>query len=77
MKFGHRVGCGQFTSDTEQLLSSEKAGPSFPHPIPDDGLYEPSLRILPARERVRNYSVDTLNRLVPPAMEEYDFHGFR
>ena len=77
LKFGHRVGCGQFTSDTEQLLSSEKAGPSFPHPIPDDGLYEPSLRILPARERVRNYSVETLNRLVPPAMEEYDFHGFR
>ena len=77
LKFGHRVGCGQFTSDTEQLLSCEKAGPSFPSPIPDDGVYEPTLPTLTARERVRNYSIETINRLVPPAQEEYDFHGFR
>ena len=77
LKFGHRVGCGQFTSCIEQLLSCEKAGPSFPFPIEDDNVYEPSLPILSARERVSNYSKDTLDRLVPPKSKQYDFHGFR
>jgi hypothetical protein len=77
LKFGHRVGCGQFTSDTEQLLSCEKAGPSFPFPIDDDGIYKPTLPPIPARERVRNYSVETIDRLVPPPQEQYNFHGFR
>jgi hypothetical protein len=76
LKFGHPVGCGQFTSTTEQLLSCEKAGPSFPFPIPDDGIYGPILPTIPGRKRVRNYSVETIDRLVPPAQEQYDFHGF-
>jgi hypothetical protein len=64
-------------SDTEQLLSCEKAGPSFPFPIADDGVYEPTLPTLTARERVCNYSVETIDCLVPPTQEQYDFHGFR
>ena len=55
----------------------KKAGPSFPDSIPDSGSYEPRLPTLSARERVRNYSVETLDRLVPPPIENYDFHGFR
>jgi hypothetical protein len=76
LKFGHRVGCGQFTSDMEQLLSCEKAGLYFPFPIADDVIYEPSLPKFPARERVCNYSIETIDRLVPPTQEQYDFHGF-
>lgn len=75
LKFGHRVGCGEFTSATEELLSCEKAGPSFPHPIPDDLCYQPEIAVVGARERVRNYSIETLNRLVPRPIVHADVHG--
>jgi hypothetical protein len=73
--FGHRVGWDQFTSDVEALLSKEKAGPSFPNPIPEQILYEAPLPILSARERVCNYSCETLDRLVPPPVVHFDNHG--
>jgi hypothetical protein len=57
-------------------LSCEKAGPSFSFPIADDGVYEPTMPTLTARERVHNYSIETIDRLVPPTQEQYDFHGF-
>lgn len=75
LKFGHRVGCGEFTSPTEELLSCEKGGPSFPHPIPDDLCYQPEIAVVGARERVRNYSIETLNRLVPRPIVHADVHG--
>jgi hypothetical protein len=77
LNFGHRLGCGQFTSDTEELLSREKAGPSFPFPIPEDKLYEAPITRLHARERVRNYSLETLRRLVPTRVVHSDAHGIR
>ena len=75
LKFGHRVGCAQFTSDTEKLLSREKAGPSFPHPIPDELYYEAETPKLSARERVRNYPSDTLDKLVPRPTVHASTHG--
>jgi hypothetical protein len=75
LNFGHRVGCAQFTSDTEELLSCEKAGPSFPSAIPDNGVYDQILAPRMARERVRNYSIETLDRLVPRPVVVHDVHG--
>jgi hypothetical protein len=74
LNFGHHLGCGQFTSDTKELLSREKAGPSLPSPIPDE-LYEAPITRLHARERVRNYSLEMLRRLVPTRVVHSDAHG--
>ena len=61
----------------EMLLSNEVKGPRLPEALPHLNSYDPPAANKTARERLRNYTIQQLNRLLPQPIVTREGNGIR
>jgi hypothetical protein len=77
LKYAHRKEYPELTNAMEMLLSNEVKGPRLPEALPHLNSYDPPAANKLVRERLRNYTSQQLNRLLPPPIVTREENGTR
>jgi MULE transposase domain len=77
LKYAHRKEYPELTNAMEMLLSNEVKGPRLPEALPHLNSYDPPFASKSVRERLRNYTSQQLNRLLPQPIVTIEGNGTR